>query len=661
MLTQILAMLLATEAPQATAPAAAPATGQAAFDAAMAALAEQRYGDALSGFTALETRSAVQRNPQVHGTILLRKGAALHGLIRNDEAESALRTGLKILPPDESPGARWDRYSAEHTLGLIEKARFNYIAAAEHFRAAVTLADEPMPKARSLLALATVKMFDSANEALSHADEAVRLVEAQGDVSKDGKKRRADAQTVRARVMLNAGQAKDAYAVLQKAVADQGGLDLKVNYNEIITRSDLALAALIAGKDDDARRYLAYTGAGRMEKSPFDLAVGMASPPCGGPANLTPGDVAVVEFSILPDGTVSDPLPIYSSIQGPAAIEFSQAVANWSWRPEDAAKIPALFRATTRVELRCSTSVPRPQVEHVLNAEYGGWLTEQKIAVLPEAASSAADVALMRAEIARRRSIGGLSPLPALVRLGTNPVIPSDEQQALLVEARDLAVKQSAPPAVVALIEIRLAQAMRPRQRNAGEQVRTQLRALLARPDLAGDAKAANTLRLMISDPGSRLQPPQDASILLNDVIADPRLSAGNPLKVGALIRLAALQAKAGDRVAAFASFGKTGLAERQCALLDAEPALIRDNIGSGSYPMDAMRWGFEGWVRMEYDIEATGKTSAQRPIIAYPPFVFREAATQITKGLSYTQSFRPDGSAGCGGQQENVRFISGR
>ena len=70
---------------------------------------------------------------------------------------------------------------------------------------------------------------------------------------------------------------------------------------------------------------------------------------------------------------------------------------------------------------------------------------------------------------------------------------------------------------------------------------------------------------------------------------------------------------------------------------------------------------GFEGWVRIEYDIKADGNTAAQRAIVAYPPFVFREAATGIAKGLVYTQSFRPDGSAGCGGQQENVRFTMNR
>ena len=137
----------------------------------------------------------------------------------------------------------------------------------------------------------------------------------------------------------------------------------------------------------------------------------------------------------------------------------------------------------------------------------------------------------------------------------------------------------------------------------------------------------------------------------------DPRLSAKHPLRIGAMVRLAAIQAAAGDQAAAAASYERTGLDTRQCALLDAQPALLRSNTGSADFPMAAMQWGFEGWVRTEYDVRADGKTAQQRAIIAYPPFVFRSAAIDVAKNFTYSVSYRPDGSAGCGGKQQNINF----
>lgn len=660
----ILAMILAagatpTSPPPAPVPAASPSPNkaQAAFDAAMAAYDAGRFDEAIKAFADLEARPSVRRAPQVHGTILLRMGTALAALDRTAEAEATLRQGLATLPPGDTQAARVDRYGAYYALGDFERYRLNYVAAAELYRKAIGRADEPLLKARALLGLARVLMFDDSDEALRQADEAYRVIEAMATPGKDGRKQRADVQTIRARIMLNQGRATEAYALLRSAVTDQGGLDLKVNYNEIVTRADLALAALLANKLDDARLYLAYTGAGRFEKWPFDTAAAMGTPPCGGPAKLKPEDIAVIEFFISPEGVVRNPTPIYASTKGPAAVEFARAVADWSWKPADAAKIPDLFRVTTRVEMRCSTGLARPDVENSLFREVNSWLAPVANGMPQGAASSAADLAPVRAELDRRRGKGGMALIPPLLRLGLNPVLSDTEQQPYLVEARDLAVNHSAPPAALAFIEVAL---LRTRGLSV-DQYRSGLRDLTARSGLTQDAVVADTLRLMTADPVMRSPAPQDAGALLQQVIDDSRLPDKHPLKVGALIRLAALQAQAGDRTAAEISFNKTGMTERQCALLDAKPALLRDNASSSNFPMAAMYWRFEGWVRIEYDIDAEGKTAAQRAVIAYPPFVFRDAAVGIAKGLVYTKSFRPDGSAGCGGQQQTVRFTIGR
>lgn len=663
MLIDILAFLLAAATP-APAPAATPAaaSSQAAFNAASEALDAGNYQEAVNGFAAIRERPAVRRSPIAYGTLLMRMGRGLTVLNRDDEAEKALREGLALVPSDH-PELRNDRFLAEQTLGSIALRRFDNAGATEHFKASLALADEPAARSRALISLARATMFDPGTEALSYIDQAIGIAGTPAKPTKEERASLAVMQTVRARVLLNQGRFVEAHDTLKKAVAFQGGLDLSVSINEVITRSDLAIAALLAGREEDARKYLAYTGAGRLEKSPFDTAVAMQPPPCGGAANLQPEDVAVVEFAIQPDGTVLSPMPIYSSAKGPAASEFARAVADWSWKPEDAARIPEFFRLVTRVELRCSTSSERPAADTLLVDILNQWLIGAGAKAPAASGVPAADLVRLKAELAERRRSGpSIQLIQLLLGLGGNPAAPMDERIAWMTEARDVAIADRAPLGPQIMVEIRLAEIRAADRGYSANYFRTGLRALLARPGVSDDPIVAGTLKLLTSDPRWRSRSPADASAMLGEIAGDPRLDSRHPLKIGALIRLAALQAEGGDRVAAAESFRKTGVSAQQCALLDAKPALLHTNAGSEDFPKEAMRWGFEGWVRTEYDITADGRTASQRAIVAYPPFVFRKAAVDLVRGLRYSRSYRPDDTAGCGGAQENVRFsIFGR
>lgn len=655
MLSLIFAGLLAADVP-ATSPLAAPLSPQAAFDAATDANDAGRFEEAARGFAALEQLPGVRRNPVVLSTLLMRKGRALVVLDRDDEAEAALRAGLKLVPLDRTD-LRNDRFLAELALGNIALRRFNYAAATEHHKAALALAGEPSTKARALLALTRSTMFDPGVEALQYADQALALL---GPINMHDEKEKAafaSIQTLRARALLNQQRYAEAYTVLKKAVEDQGGLDLKVTLGEIITRSDLAIASLLSGNKEDARRYMAYTGAGRM-KEPFDLAASLAVPPCGGPAQLRPDDVAVVEFGIRPDGSIASAEPIYSSVKGQAVLEFARAVSDWSWRPDAVAQIPDAFRLVTRVELRCSTSAERPRIDQLLTAELLDWFEQSGFPRPQGAASDAGELPILKAELARREAAGdGPALIPVLTRLGGNAVASNEDRSAWLIRARDMAIRAGAPLAAVIALEVRLPIDGKGRDSADVRAYRNHLRALAARPGVSENPRVANILRIMTADPIWRERAPADAESLLRQVVTDRRLEPRDPLRVAALIRLAAIRAAEGDRRGAADNFAQTGLSAQQCALLDAKPRLIRNNVGSSDFPMEAMRWGFEGWVRIEYDILAEGRTAAQRAIVAYPPFVFRDAAVGIAQNLTYAKSYRPDGSAGCGGAQENVRF----
>jgi hypothetical protein len=186
---------------------------------------------------------------------------------------------------------------------------------------------------------------------------------------------------------------------------------------------------------------------------------------------------------------------------------------------------------------------------------------------------------------------------------------------------------------------------------------RESLRALLAAPGTSADPLSAATIRLLIAQPILKTPPPADAESLLAAVIDEPRLPATHPLKVAAMLAQANVLAAAGDLVGARSAFNKTGLTAEQCAAVGLEPAMKRLGASSSDYPMAAVRLGFEGWVRTEYDIAPDGRTVAPRAVIAYPPFVFGDAATGIVRDIRYTSTFRPEGALACSGEQQSIVF----
>lgn len=644
--------LAASQAAAAGAPAqpAAPQSLQARFDAATAAADAGRCDEAVEAFNRLEPLGAVQKSATVSATLKLRRGACLARLGRDASAD--LRSGLAAL--EARPEFRQDIAQAHLALGRIAYLNYDYAGARARFLAAHDKL-EPAERFDVLLWLVRTTMFDPGSEALGYADQAMAIASANAGTNK---KLLADLKTLRARVLLNHGQVQEAYSELRQALREQGGLGLKVDISDVVTRSDLALAALLAKRPEEAREYLAYTGAGRL-KSPFARAASMDLPPCGGPDGLAPDDVAVVEFGINDDGSVSYATPIYASRPGPPAIAFARAVADWSWKAEEAVKVPPLFRAVTRVELRCSTEVERPAIVRLLRDDLESWLATRTVQPFAQdRLTDAQRLAPARAELARRRGAGGGPELlPVLVALAENPVLPEEERPALFQEAGGIAAAAGAPAGARTYLAIGAGTT----PENAwtmSASFRQYLRTLLARPDIAADARAASALRIMISEPGFRAPAPDDAAALLRQVAADDRLASGDPMRVGALVRLAALQARTGDLASARASYEATGLTAQQCALVDAKPAMRKTGATSGDFPLEAMRWGFEGWVRTEFDIGADGRTSAQRAVIAYPPFVFRDAAVEMARDIRFQQSYRPAGGLGCGGAQTSIHFL---
>jgi tetratricopeptide (TPR) repeat protein len=647
MFANILHLLLAGQA----AATPAPKLGlQQLFDRGSQLASEGKCAEALQDFAAVENRTRSKPNRLLTAALDVRKGGCLVTLGREEEGETALRRGLPVLAEQAAEFAR-DLRDGHLLLGGVRLRRFDYAGAAQEYRQALdrsTASD----RLRPLVALANVLAFDHDGEALRYGGEARTIALADANLPKDAK---AAVQTMYARVLLNQGQLKEAYSELKDVLRRQGGLTSRVGIDDIVTRSDLAIAAMLNRDQAGAREYLAYTGAGRMPETPFTTAASLQPPLCGATTGLKPEDFAIVEFSVGDDGSVAGVLPIYTTGNREVALAFARAVSEWSWKPEVVKSIPPLFRYTTRVELRCTRVGERPDLTDPLAERFRAWLSEagQSDAAWSELPDARA-AGLIRPAVEGARSAGNRPALvQALAALGTNRAIPDGERLAALDEAIRAAAEAKAPVAVHSYLVIERAFVDGANDR----QDRAVFRSLLAEPAIAADPLTAATLRLLIAVPGYRQSRPDDAMPLLEGVVQTAGLPPQHPLKVNALLQQATVLADKGDLAGARQLFDRTGLDEGQCALIGLEPVMRRTSTSSRDYPMEAVRMGFEGWARMEFDIAADGRTIAPRVIAAYPPFVFNEAAAGFFRDARYQSSYRPSGGLACAAEQSSISF----
>lgn len=627
-------------------------TIQQDFEAATALDAGTDKLAALKAWEALEHRAA--GNPRSHAIVLVRKSAVLMALDRKDEAVAAARAGLAGLPARDAT-LDDDRYRAHLNLGRVAQSAVDYASAAAEYRQALAVADTETNKAVALLGeIETATFVDpaAAQSALVEAKALLAKVKVEPVVSAEFARRES-------LLLLNQGDFEGARAKSAEAVKLLGGLTDKTDLRDVSARSDTAIAALLAGKDEEARHYLAMTGAGRLPTGSFDPALQMMPPDCGGEAGLKPEDMAVIEFSIANDGSVIASQPIYAAGGGKVALEFARTALNWSWTPEQVKNLPLFFRYNIRVEMRCSTAFERPSVTNLLNANFETWLASKKLAVPPPSASSDA-LALpgQRATLAAVEAKDGaqsVTLLPSLYRLLENGVLPREEKNALARRALTIADANGVPPLPRLVLDLVVRGTARSDGMRGNGFVRDVM-PLLSQPPYADDPQARSALRLFIADanprgPGSRMRE------LLRQVADEPALAKNDPMRVVALVRLASLDQQAGDAAAARAAFEESGLAANQCGIIDAPPRLLH---ASGDFPREAMTWGFGGWTRTQFDVSAEGKVVNARAILSYPPFVFTKAGVSTVVGARYAKTYRPDGSLGCGASIQGVRFSSG-
>lgn len=635
-------------AQQATAPAAAPAqTMQQQYDAATALDSGQDAAAALAAWSRILAQ--VKPGSRTWAIAMVRKGGAQFRMGQIDEAAATIRAGLAVLP-DKDTSLAEDRFAAHMKLGGIATDSLDYADATAEYRKAAAESPDDIGRMAALLAMVRTQTFTDPGEAQATLAQADALAPKITLTKID----QAALEQARMRLAMNTGRLDDANKMAPKVVSLLGGMTLnKVDLRDVAARSDAAIAALLTHHEDSAREYMAYTGAGRSTKGSFRPGSMMAPPECGGEADLTPQDVAVIQFGVGDDGTVFGVEPIYSSGGGAKGLAFARAVRDWVWSPEELKELPPFFRYNVRLEMRCSTAYSRPSIGEAMTASFVEWLEKKGLAAPAKTGSVGGDALTRQRAALAAAEAAGQTPaiLAAAARMLENPTLGSDDRAALIAKAQPLAAA-SDMPAMAQLVFAIPAQEGRNRDWRGQGRYAAVMSPLLGQRPFADDPQARAALRLWIADrTGEKYATPY-----LQQVADDKGLDPRDPLRVGALIRLASAAKRQGDLALARQTFEKSGLAASQCATLDATPKPVT-LPSSGAFPQEAQRWGFEGWVRNQFDIGADGRVANARTLVSYPPFIFSDSAEKAFQSMRYEKTYRPDGGLGCGASVNNIRF----
>lgn len=646
----VLALAAAAAAPQSGAQ-----TVQQRFDAASAKLDTDAAG-ALADFRALEVSLLAEPTPNQTNLAVTRarKAEALLALGKPDEALAALDQALAGHGLDK-PALAPVRDNTRLIRAQVLEAQLDHVAATEEYLRLAESAGPAITRAVALMGAARTTMFVDPAAALQYADKALALAESDPST---GKKELANVLDIKGRILNNAGRYAEAKAVLVRAVTSTGGLTDKVNQNDVSLRGDAALAFLRLGEEDDARKYLAYTGAGRTDV-PLGIPVGAQLPACGGIEGLRSEDSAVIEFSIMDDGRVVGAHPVYASRPGEMAYDFARAVSGWSWNPENAAKVKPFFRVATRVEVRCSNRTKRPPIAADINRALTDWAREKGVE-LPEIESEAEQAKQLGARLAALPAAPGTERLMLLALLARNNVVEDEKRVAYATEAEAMGVRLSVPATARLSLAVARISAEAGKKSDWSSRLRLrrdQLRALLQRPEFAADPRLRATIELLVADDSGQLKQPDDAMASLKTIVDDKALEDRDPLKIAALVQLANIYAAQKRMDEAQAAYRRTGLSAEQCALVDGGPVMLRSNASFNDFPQEALRWGFEGWTMLEYDVAANGTVRDARVVAAYPPEVFGKASERMAHDFRYSISYRPDGDLACSGMNSRVRF----
>ncbi|MBV8973192.1 MAG: energy transducer TonB [Sphingomonadaceae bacterium] len=654
------AVVLVAAAVAGATPAAA--SMQTEYDTAQAALDAGKYQDARDRFAALLAKLP---KAQAHTAALLaaRTGIAERRLGNPVAAIARLTAALAALDPAKDAA---ERINTGYELGLAYENNGDLAAAGTTY-AAVTgesgfAADSLSTGVR--LGLIRSKIFTDTAAARRDLDALIAQLPA---TVRSDKASLAHVYQLRGRIELIDHRYAEARAWFEKALPLSGGLSDRVTVLGQQVRGDLAIASFLGGRTEDAHRYLAFTGTGYLPLASLRFGDTLRPPPCAPLSTLKPDDVAVIEISIADSGRVARATTVYVSHTGGPETLFTDAAREWKWDRGAIAKMPAFYRQALRLEVRCATQRDDDGIGiGLFRSAIEQWQAATRIEPLPDLPDDpkAAEAALT-AEIARRTAaFGPDSPQLFPLLFEGLKVLSKDQARVAAPRLAILAEAGGAPADVVLALRAETAApstetpaAYSRRVREWSDTVGRAVATTVAEGQ--GDSRGVAYLRLVFARYAEREKDDARAAAALRAVIAAPptTVPSADPIRVAALLQLASIEA-AHERIAdATALYRATGLDAEQCALVDVKPVVRQQSVNQTDFPTEALKWGFDGAVRVGYDIDTTGKPVNVRTITAVPPFVFDAGTERAAAGFRYRPIFRDTAGIGCSGYTSNVKY----
>lgn len=632
--------------------AASAKTGQEIFNDAQTAFEGGKWQEAVDGYD--QTLKSSKLGAPAAASIRARLA---NSLAHTGDKDRALAEGLRAVEAFNTLRLTHsgDLALAYFSIGEVKRAALEAGPAVAAYRQTITAAD-PSDDATIVrwarMAMAYAAMTSDPAVSIEVTDTLLTDKAAFNALSDQDK---GTVFALRAMAELNKNGAKGAASLIEKALDATGRTTTRVSLDQTRIRSDAALIYAKLGNAELVHYYLAYSGAGHLPDGNKALIPSDPELPiCGD--GIGPDDLAVVEFAIGEDGRVIGAYPIYASRNGELGATFAKAVEHWRWDPSQIAKIEPFWRASVRMELRCVKRPPAINLQDAFLAAAEEWFTKANVPVsLGDPTVKALDV-----------NVGGP---PETVRLANDLIelarFPEGETSKQIdAKANQLSQDLASAHAPVDVQGYATYLIVNRRVRRAGEGYNaaraTALDAAISEfQQKAGGERVAAWFqleRVIALESHSGFDQARERLAAITS-LPPALLTMDDPIRTMATLHLAMLDRRTGNNAAAAQKLAEAKVEPEQCSLLNVHPLLRRGDVTSDDFPNDALRWGFEGYVRESFDIAADGSVGGIRTIIAYPPFVFGPATERAFKSFRYEPPLLGGQALGCSEQIRSVRY----
>lgn len=615
-------------------------TLQQRYDAAEAAFAAGEYEKASTLFADVLARmSKTQRGSPAEADLRQRLGEADIALGR---LESGLATLTPVIAIYEKAKATSSLVDVHTLIGRAHEKLGEMRQAAESYQTALDLNTDPARIQGLSIPLTRALVFIDTARARRMADAMLKDFKPGEDKRRSGELL-GEFQMLRGRVELNAGNHGEALDWFKKAAKSAGGIGTRVSLADVAIRSDLALASHLTGDNDKAFYYIAMSGAGRMGgKGPQfpDWRV-LNLPDCSPAFDIGPDDLVVLDIALGDDGRVRSAAPIYSTKPGKIEAEFVKAARTWLWSAEEMQKTEPFWRLSIRIATRCAFSTDRRWA----GAGFVSELVKEVNAKKPlQDVDGRVGTDALRAELARREATDGpdsMSLVPVLATLAVE-----DEEGVYIERTRQIMESNGISSRARAILDVLVSRSLMQR---GGE-------ALQKQPEAGWPGDVADWFRI---EQGLQLEKRNrsEQAARLYAAVFERGNAKTDTLAQFAALRLASIAYAGKAQESASNYLSATGLRPDQCALVDAKPIPESTGASSNDYPLEALNWGFEGYMVSNYDVGIDGKTQAPRVVFAYPPFVFEDTMERIISRWRFKPIYREGEQIGCTGAKQSIRF----